>query len=428
MVITTRRLAKLHKPRQMMTPSPPMATRHSGQNRPLPGRKLLHAWPSAYTARPLGEEKTNLKRTPLYDEHVALGGRMVEFGGWEMPVLYSGIAQENHAVRQAAGLFDISHMGEFLFEGPDAKKFLNKLLTNDLSRLEPGHGQYTLLCQDNGGVIDDLYAYRLGPDRFLLVVNASRIEVDWMWIRAQRNTHYKSLELEMRDRSADHAAMALQGPSSAAILKGLFPAAVELEKNRIAELDFGGATAWVSRTGYTGEDGFELITTNNQAVALWQKILALGQALGLVPAGLGARDTLRTEAGYSLYGHELTSETTPIEAGLGWAVADHKIGFIGKDTFAAQKQDGVSRRCVGFKMTGKSAPPREQYKIFAVDGTSREIGEVTSGTQSPSLGCGIGLGYVETAHAKAGTPIEIEIRNRRFPAQVVKRPIYRKPD
>ena len=262
----------------------------------------------------------------------------------------------------------------------------------------------------------------------MLVVNASRIEVDWMWIRAQRNTHYKSLELEMRDLSADHAAMALQGPSSAAILKGLFPAAVELEKNRIAELDFGGAPAWVSRTGYTGEDGFELITTNNQAVALWQKLLALGQALGLVPAGLGARDTLRTEAGYSLYGHELTSETTPIEAGLGWAVADHKIGFIGKDTFAAQKQDGVSRRCVGFKMTGKSAPPREQYKIFAADGTSREIGEVTSGTQSPSLGCGIGLGYVETAHAKAGTPIEIEIRNRHFPAQVVKRPIYRKPD
>ena len=170
----------------------------------------------------------------------------------------------------------------------------------------------------------------------------------------------------------------------------------------------------IGALGYTGEDGFELITTNNQAVALWQKLLALGQALGLVPAGLGARDTLRTEAGYSLYGHELTSETTPIEAGLGWAVADHKIGFIGKDTFAAQKQDGVSRRCVGFKMTGKSAPPREQYKIFAADGTSREIGEVTSGMQSPSLGYGIGLGYVESAHAKSGTDIEIEIRNRRF--------------
>ena len=219
-------------------------------------------------------------------------------------------------MRDAAGLFDISHMGEFLFEGPDAK-FLNKLLTNDLSQLEPGQGQYSLLCQDNGGVIDDLYAYRLGETRYLLVVNASRVEVDWMWIRAQHNTRYKSLELEMTDASGDHAALALQGPKSASILDNLFPAAVALEKNRIAELKFGGAPIWISRTGYTGEDGFELITINDQAVALWEKLTALGQALGLVPAGLGARDTLRTEAGYSLYGHELTSDTT--RSKLGWA-------------------------------------------------------------------------------------------------------------
>ena len=369
-----------------------------------------------------------LKRTPLYETHVALDGRLVEFGGWEMPVLYTSIVKEHHAVRDAAGLFDISHMGEFLFEGPDAKKFLNKLLTNDLSRLEPGQGQYSLLCQDNGGVIDDLYAYRLGETRYLLVVNASRVEVDWMWIRAQRNTRYKSLELEMTDASGNHAAVALQGPKSAAILGGQFPTAVELEKNQIAELEFGGAPIWISRTGYTGEDGFELITTNEHAVAIWEKLTGLGQAPGLVPAGLGARDTLRTEAGYSLYGHELTSDTTPIEAGLGWAVADHKIGFIGKETCVAQKQDGVSRKCIGFRMTGKSAPPREQYLIFAGDDSGREIGEVTSGTQSPSLGCGIGLGYVETAFAKSGTPIEIEIRNRRFPAEVVRRPIFRKPD
>jgi len=353
---------------------------------------------------------------------------MVEFGGWEMPVLYTSIVKEHHAVRDAAGLFDISHMGEFIFEGSEAKKFLNKLLTNDLSRLEPGQGQYSLLCQDNGGVIDDLYAYQLGDQRYLLVVNASRVEVDWMWIHAQRNTRFKSLELEMHDRSADHAAMALQGPKAAEILADLFPQAVELEKNRITELEFGGEPIWISRTGYTGEGGFELITSNDQAVALWEKLSALGQAIGLMPAGLGARDTLRTEAGYSLYGHELTSDTTPIEAGLGWAVADHKIGFIGKDTFIAQKQDGVSRKCIGFKMTGKSAPPRERYLIFSGEESGREIGEVTSGTQSPSLGCGIGLGYVETAYAKAGTAIEIEIRNRRFPAEVVKRPIFRKPD
>ena len=373
-------------------------------------------------------EATQLKRTSLFDTHTSLGARMVEFGGWEMPVLYCGIPEEHHAVRQAAGLFDISHMGEFLFDGPDALKFLNQLLTNDLAKLEPRQGHYTLLCQDNGGVIDDLYAYRLGDTRHLLIVNASRLEVDWMWIKAQRNSNSKSLQFEMTNRSGEFSAMALQGPKAAEIIAGVFPAATELRKNQIAELDFGGATGWVSRTGYTGEDGFELVVPNEHAVSLWEQLMSLGQAPGLVPAGLGARDTLRTEAGYSLYGHELTSETTPIEAALGWAVAHDKPDFIGRETLAAQKQDGVSRRCIGFKMTGKSAPPRKQYKIFSADGTGREIGEVTSGTQSPSLGYGIGLGYVECAHAKPDTGIEIEIRNRRFPAQVVRRPIYRKSD
>ena len=373
-------------------------------------------------------EENSLKRTALFKTHTALGARMVGFGGWEMPVLYSGIAQEHLAVREAAGLFDISHMGEFQFDGPGALEFLNRMLTNDLTKLKPGSGQYSMLCQANGGVIDDLYAYRLGRDRYLLIVNASRLKVDWMWIKAQRNTHHKSLQLEMTDRSGELSAMALQGPKAAGIIAGVFPAAGELRKNQIAELGFAGTAAWVSRTGYTGEDGFELVVPNEHVVALWDQLLSLGQALGLVPAGLGARDTLRTEAGYSLYGHELTSETTPIEAGLGWAVALDKPDFIGRETLAAQKQDGVSRRCIGFKMTGKSAPPREQYKIFAADGTGREIGEVTSGTHSPSLGCGIGLGYVETAHAEPSTDIEIKIRNRRFLAQVVKRPIFRKPD
>ncbi|MFL3666418.1 MAG: glycine cleavage system aminomethyltransferase GcvT [Verrucomicrobiota bacterium] len=371
-------------------------------------------------------KEKQLKRTPLFNTHNELGARMVEFGGWEMPVLYSSIAQEHHAVRQAAGLFDISHMGEFLFDGPDALKFLNQLLTNDLAKLEPGQGQYTLLCQDNGGVIDDLYAYRLSHTHYLLIVNASRLEIDWMWIKAQRNSRHKSLQLEMSNPSDDLAAMALQGPKAAEIIAGVFPKAAELRKNQIAELEFAGATAWVSRTGYTGEDGFELVVPNGRAAALWEQLMSLGQALGLLPAGLGARDTLRTEAGYSLYGHELTSDTTPIEAALGWAVALEKPCFNGREMLAAQKKDGVSRRCIAFKMTGKSAPPREQYKIFSADGTDREIGEVTSGTQSPSLGCGIGLGYVESAHAKSGTGIEIEIRNRRFPAQVVKRPIFQK--
>ena len=373
-------------------------------------------------------EQSTLKKTPLYDTHLTLGGRMVEFGGWDMPVLYTSIVKEHQSVRNAAGLFDISHMGEFLFEGPNAKKFLNIILTNDLSRLEPGQGHYTLLCQDNGGVIDDLYAYRLGEDRYLLIVNASRIEVDWMWIRSQRNSNYRSLQLEMNDISTNYAAMALQGPNSVKIISKLFPQAATLQKNNISEINFKDEAIWISRTGYTGEDGFELITPNIQAVDLWRKIFEAGQSLGLVPAGLGARDTLRTEAGYSLYGHELNSETTPIEAGLGWAVADYKINFIGKDTCITQKQDGTSRKCIGFKMTGKSAPPRENYTIFEPCEDKREIGQVTSGTQSPSLGYGIGLGYVESSYAKSGTPIEIEIRNNRFPAEVVKRPIFRKPD
>ena len=371
-------------------------------------------------------KETQLKRTPLFNTHNELDARMVEFGGWEMPVLYSSIAQEHHAVRQAAGLFDISHMGEFLFDGPDALKFLNQLLTNDLAKLETGQGQYTLLCQDNGGVIDDLYAYRLSDTNYLLIVNASRLEIDWMWIKAQRNSRHKSLQLEMSNPSDDLAAMALQGPKAAEIIASVFPTTAELRKNQIAELEFADATAWVSRTGYTGEDGFELIVPNRRAAALWEDLMSLGQALGLLPAGLGARDTLRTEAGYSLYGHELTSDTTPIEAALGWAVALDKPCFNGREMLEAQKEDGVSRRCIAFKMTGKSAPPREHYKIFSADGTSREIGEVTSGTQSPSLGCGIGLGYVERAHAKYGTGIEIEIRNRRFSAQVFRRPIFQK--
>ena len=373
-------------------------------------------------------EKNGLKRTALFETHTALDARMVQFSGWEMPLLYSGIAQEHRSVREAAGLFDISHMGEFQFDGPDALEFLNHILSNDLAKLEPDSGQYSLLCQDNGGVIDDLYAYRLGQDRYLLIVNASRLEVDWMWIKAQCNSNSKSLQLEMTNRSSELSAMALQGPKAAKIIAGVFPAAVELQKNQIAELDFSGATTWVSRTGYTGEDGFELVVPNERVVSLWKQFMSLGPALGLMPAGLGARDTLRTEAGYSLYGHELTAETTPIEASLGWAVALDKPDFIGRETLAAQKQNGVSRRCIGFKMTSKSAPPREHYKIFAADGTGREIGEVTSGMQSPSLGCGIGLGYVESAHAKSGTDIEIEIRNRRFLAQVVKRPIFRKLD
>jgi aminomethyltransferase len=365
-----------------------------------------------------------LKQTPLYAAHVKLGGRMVEFGGWEMPVQYSSIVDEHLAVRRAAGLFDISHMGEVRATGAGAVEFLNYLLTNDLRKLAPGQGQYTLMCNERGGTIDDLYVYRLGDQEFLLIINASRIEPDVDWIQKQAA---KRGGVTVENVSDAMGAVALQGPRAVEFIDGCFPGSPKpsgLKKNQIATLIYEGQAIYVARTGYTGEDGFEVVAPAGIIEKVWTTILSQGHAHCAQPAGLGARDTLRTEMCYPLYGHELDENTSPIEAGVGFFVALDKGEFIGRSALEDQKKNGPKKKCVAFKMTDKSAPPRPHYKIWK---NGSEIGEVVSGTQSPSLGIGIGLGYVRPEFAAPGTPIEIEIRGKRAPAMIVKKPLYQKP-
>ena len=368
-----------------------------------------------------------LKRTPLYSAHQDLGGKLIEFGGWEMPVQYTSITDEHLAVRRAAGIFDISHMGEVWVGGAGAEEFLNRTLTNDVRKLAPGQGQYTLMCNEAGGTVDDLYAYRLNATDFLLILNASRMAADVPWLE-QANAG----RAELRDLSGQLAAVAVQGPRVAAFIDAALPGAAvggtevqkisDLKKNQIGRFIFEGATLYAARTGYTGEDGFEIVAPADKIGAVWNRLLEAGRPAGLKPAGLGARDTLRTEMGYPLYGHELDEQTTPLEAGVGKFVALEKGGFTGGEVLARQKAAGVAKKLVAFKMNGRSAPPRPHYPIWA---GGAGVGSVTSGTQSPSLNLGIGLGYVPPALAKPGTPIEIEIRGQRCAAVVAPRPLYR---
>jgi aminomethyltransferase len=377
-----------------------------------------------------------LKRTPLWSAHQQLGARLVEFGGWEMPVQYSSIVEEHLAVRKAAGVFDISHMGEVVVTGPGALDFLNATLTNDLRKCEVGRGQYTLLCNERGGVIDDLYAYRLEPLDYLLIVNASRIEADVGWLQERLAAWPAKSLVNLINASEERGALAIQGPAVSSFIDRCFPGAAlagtpaasasALRKNETACFAWNGSSVWVARTGYTGEDGFEVVVPAGLIEALWQRVLELGGPLGLKPCGLGARDTLRTEMCYPLYGHELDEETTPLEAGLGVFVSLDKGEFVGRSALQQQKTGGIARRCVAFKMTGKSAPPRPHYSILGGD-PAVAIGQVVSGTQSPSLGIGIGLGYVPSGFNKPGTPLQIQIREKLFPAEVVAKPIYRKP-
>jgi aminomethyltransferase len=374
-----------------------------------------------------------LNRTPLFPAHQKLGARLIDFGGWEMPVQYTSIVEEHLAVRQAAGIFDISHMGEVTVTGTGAGDFLNHTLTNDVRKLASGQGQYTLICNERGGVIDDLYAYRLSAEVFLLIINASRVEVDVAWLQAQAATGAAGNALQVANASHRYAAVALQGPRVKEFIGQCVTGAsncarradrvTDLKKNEIGGFLFHDADILVSRTGYTGEDGFEIIGRDDSIRQIWDLLLKVGGPFGLKPCGLGARDTLRTEVCYPLYGHELDDESTPIEAGLGVFVSFEKGDFIGRAVLAEQKAQGVKKKLIAFKMTGKSAPPRPHYPIYA---RSAKAGEVTSGTQSPSLNIGIGLGYVPPELAKPGAEIEIEIRGKCSPALVVKKPIYQK--
>jgi aminomethyltransferase len=375
-----------------------------------------------------------MKRTPLYSAHQKLGAKLIEFGGWEMPVQYSSITDEHLAVRKAAGIFDISHMGEVSISGPDAEAFLNQTLTNDIKKLEVGAAQYTLMCNERGGVIDDLYAYRIGANEYLLIINASRNEADVSWLQTRLAAFDRRDGIALKNISDAMGAVAIQGPRVVDFIDYISPTPAiggtmvvrptQLKKNQIAKIQFAGAELWIARTGYTGEDGFEIVAPAGAIEAVWNKILELGKPFGLKPCGLGARDTLRTEVCYPLYGNELDEESTPIEAGLGFFVSLNKEDFVGRTALANQKANGVAKKLVAFKMSEKSAPPRPHYPIWSSGAKTAKIGDVTSGTQSPSLGIGIGLGYVPPEFAKPQTLIEVEIRGKRAPAIVVPKPIY----
>jgi aminomethyltransferase len=355
-----------------------------------------------------------LKRTPLYDWHRRAGARMVPFAGWEMPVQYEGVRQEHMAVRTNAGLFDVSHMGEVETRGARAAEFLRHLLTNDVARIDAGGAQYSLLCRDDGGVLDDLFTYRFpddGVERFLTVVNASNTGSDFEWFAKQASGWD---EVEVSDRSADYAMLALQGPEAVSIVEPLLDQNVP-KRFQFAEAAVAGASALVCRTGYTGEDGVELLLAPDAAEAVWQALVSAGAT----PAGLGARDTLRLEVCYPLYGNDLTPDRTPIEAGLKWACALDKQ-FIGAGRLRAQAERGVAEKLVPFRFTEKGIP-RPGCRVMV---GSDAVGVVTSGTLSPCLDVGIGMAYVRSDLAEPGAEIEIDVRGKLRGARVESKPLY----
>jgi glycine cleavage system T protein (aminomethyltransferase) len=362
-----------------------------------------------------------LRRTPLYDDHRALGGRIVPFAGWEMPVQYSGLVEEHHAVRRAAGLFDVSHMGEYLVSGEHAASVVNFLVTNDVGRLEDGGALYTLLCNEGGTVIDDLIVYRHAADRFMIVCNASNRDKVGAHLARFCENH-----CDLRDLSDETGLLALQGPKAAEILASAGPAAAEAVRTtksfRFRNFEVAGVPVTAARTGYTGEDGFELFTPWAETPQVWRELLRLGEGAGLKPIGLGARDTLRLEARLSLYGNEIDETTDPLEAGLGWAVKFTKGDFVGRETLEAKKALGAKRAMVGFEVTGRGIA-RHGYPIKNEAG--EVVGVCTSGSPSPTLGKNIGLGYVPTALAAVGTPLVVDCRGRDAAAVVVKTPFYK---
>jgi aminomethyltransferase len=361
-------------------------------------------------------ESQSLQRTPLHECHLEAGARMVDFAGWEMPVQYSGVIEEHRAVRTAAGLFDVSHMGEVRVRGAGAEAFLQSLTPNDVSKLVPGRAHYSGLLTGRGTYIDDILVYRLAPEDFLVVVNASNAPRDFEWI-ASRAAGLR--DVEVTDESARYALLALQGPKAVEILAPLAtPDVTGLRYYGFAQGEVDGVPALISRTGYTGEDGFELYLAPEEAPGVWRRLLAAGA----VPAGLGARDTLRLEAAMALYGHEIDETTTPWEAGLDWVVKPSKGDFLGRDALLAQKAAGVPRKLVGFEIQGRGIA-RQGHAVVSEGGT---VGVVTSGTWSPTFEKALGLAYVPPEMAAAGTALTIDVRGRALPAVVVETPFYRR--
>jgi len=394
--------------------------------------------------------ETAQKTTPLYEEHVRRGARIIPFGGWLMPVQYSSIVEEHQAVRNNVGMFDISHMGQLLVEGSGAGEWLNTMLTNNIDKLDVGTGQYTFLLNESGGIIDDLIVYRVGEQKFLLVVNAARIDEDFGWLEkhlkerrspsarrrlakeadrpgpaAAGETAAPNQEISLTNRSANFGGVAIQGPRVVDLFHAILGQNIDLPpRNRIADFNIDGMQITIARTGYTGEDGVEVFFAAKDAARFWNLVLAEGEKFGIKPCGLGARDTLRLEMCYPLNGSDLSPEHNPIEAGLGFFVDLNKPNFVGRDVLQQTKQNGPAEKLVSFRMETKGPPPRPHYPVFS---KGERIGEVTSGTLSPSLNYGIGMAYLSAPQANIGATIEIEIRGQKFPATIQKKPLYKKP-
>lgn len=355
---------------------------------------------------------TASRLSPLHTLHEARGARMMDFAGWRLPIQFQGILQEHHAVRQAAGLFDISHMGHVCVEGPDAGSFLNRLLTHDAQKLVPGRGHYTLLLNEAGGIQDDLICYRLDSQTFFLVPNASQTESDCAWLQSKVG----SASVRIENQTTLWGALALQGPQSESILRLLLGAEIPLpRRNSIESLALPNGPVLVARTGYTGEDGFEWFCPAQTLPLWWDAILQTGEPLGLLPCGLGARDTLRLEAGLPLHGADLSPEHTALEAGMETFIRWDKGDFVGKNALLAQKKEGIPSRLMGLRMQGKTPPPRAHYPVWAGE---RLLGQTSSGCLSPTLGIGIALAYLPADACTPGLSVELEIRGQRFPATV----------
>ena len=365
-----------------------------------------------------GGQAVTLRRTALYDQHLALGGRMVPFVGWEMPVQYKGIVEEHHAVRQRVGVFDVSHMGRLEVTGPDAASFLRSLVTYDVTGLEAGRGHYTLVCQEDGGILDDVFVFRLADERFLLVINAANADKIRDWIRQRLHS---SLRTTVEDRQAQTVMVALQGPDAQRYLARLVPSLAEgLGRQRGAEVSLAGVTLLFSRTGYTGEDGVEMILPSAAGVILWQWFVEHR----VQPCGLGARDSLRLEAALPLYGNDIDTSTNPFEAGLGWVVTlDDGADFIGREALLRIREAGVQRHLACLKAQDRGVM-RAGYPVLY---SGRRVSELTSGGFSPTLGVSIGMAYLPTELASVDTELDVDVRGKPLRTQVVKRPFYKRP-
>ena len=361
------------------------------------------------------DSSENLKTTPLFDIHKELGGKLVPFAGWNMPIQFAGVVAEHTCVREKVGLFDVSHMGEIEIEGKDAKRFLQYLLSNDIEKMSDGTILYSLMCYKNGGVVDDLLVHRFSEDHYFLCVNASNSDKDYEWV-ARHSTSY---DVKTKNTSADTAQLALQGPESEKVLQSLCDVSLNdlsyynFKKGKVDDIE-----GIISRTGYTGEDGFELYLPPEKVADVCRSLMRQGEPFGIQPIGLGARDTLRLEMGYALYGNEIDNQPTPLEAGLGWVIKFNKGEFIGREPLLQQKEQGLRRKLVGIKLLTRGVP-RSHYRMLK---EGEPIGEITSGTFSPSLNTGVGLCYVSKEYSGVGTRLEVEIRNQSVSAEVVRPP------